>query len=277
MLIPFTKMHGLGNDFVLLDERASSFRLSPAQLARLADRRYGVGCDQVLVLEPSSLPHTEARYRVFNADGSSAEHCGNGIRCVARYLRDAGDISGDSLLLEIDSGACELAFEADDSVRVDMGRPSFAPDEIPIAADEQQERYELTVAGSNYEFGCVSMGNPHAIIVVDDVMSVDVSRIGSACQTHRFFPAKINVGFMQVIDRSRVKLRVYERGVGETLACGTGACAAMAIGRLWRRLDGAVDIALPGGVLRIEWPGTREDSIMMTGPAEHVFEGIMEL
>ena len=277
MLVPFTKMHGLGNDFVLLDERDSSFQLTPAQLIRIADRRHGIGCDQILILEPASMPGAEARYRVFNADGSAAEHCGNGIRCVARYLLDAGDIDGNCLSLEVNGVACELVFEADDMVRVDMGPPSFAPHEIPIAADERLERYELTVAGNAYEFGCVSMGNPHAVTLVDDVETADVSQVGMACQTHRFFPSQVNVGFMQVIERGRVKLRVYERGVGETRACGTGACAAMAVGRSWQRLDTAVDVELPGGLLRIEWSGAREDSILMTGPAEGVFEGIIEI
>lgn len=277
MLVPFTKMQGLGNDFVLVDARNSSFQLGPVELARLADRRFGVGCDQILVLEPASLEQAQARYRVFNADGSSAEHCGNGVRCVARYLRDAGDVSGGRLSLEIDGAAFELEFAADGSVRVDMGGPSFAPNEIPIATDERLARYEVVVIGNTYDFGCVSMGNPHAVTLVDDIAAAEVSRIGSACQEHEFFPAKVNVGFMQVIDRDRVRLRVYERGVGETPACGTGACAAVAVGRLWHQLDASVDVELPGGVLRIDWSGVVGDPVWMTGPAAHVFEGIIEL
>ncbi len=277
MLIPFTKMHGLGNDFVLLDERDSSFALSSAQLARLADRRFGVGCDQILVLEPSTMPQTLGRYRVFNADGSSAEHCGNGIRCVACYLRESGDIDGDTLFLEVLGVAYELTFETDGSVRVDMGCPSFEPSQIPLGIDTAQERYEVVVAGDTYQFGCVSMGNPHAVTRVEDVSRANVVRIGSALQSHGLFPAKVNVGFMQVIDRSRVKLRVFERGAGETLACGTGACAAMVVGSRWDQLDRAVDVELPGGVLHIEWTGSATDHVWMTGPAAHVFKGIIDI
>ena len=277
MLIPFTKMHGLGNDFVVLDERESCFGLSSAQLARLADRRFGVGCDQILVLESSTMPRTLGRYRVFNADGSSAEHCGNGIRCVASYLRDAGDVDGEALLLEVLGVAYELAFEADGSVRVDMGCPAFDPSEIPLGLDVKQERYEVVVDGNTIQLGCVSMGNPHAVTRVDEVSTAEVVRVGSALQNHRLFPVKVNVGFMQVIDRSRVKLRVFERGVGETLACGTGACAAVVVGSLWGELDRSVDVELPGGVLHIEWAGTESDRVWMTGPAEHVFKGIIDL
>ena len=277
MLIPFTKMHGLGNDFVLLDERESSFALSSAQLARIADRRFGVGCDQILVLEPSAMPRTLGRYRIFNADGSAAEHCGNGIRCVARYLRDSGDVEGETLCLEVLGVAYELEFEEGGSVRVDMGCPSFEPSEIPLGFDRRQARYEIAVDGDAYQFGCVSMGNPHAVTRVDEASNAEVARIGSALQDHGLFPAKVNVGFMQVLDRNRVKLRVFERGVGETLACGTGACAAMVLGRLWDELDRAVDVELPGGVLYIEWAGTETDHVWMTGPAEHVFKGIIDL
>jgi diaminopimelate epimerase len=277
MLIQFTKMHGLGNDFVLLDERNASFDLSPEQIAKIADRRFGIGCDQILVLEPSSLAGVLGAYRIFNADGSGAEHCGNGVRCVARYLRDAGEVEGDSLTLEVRGVAYELFFMNDGCVRVDMGRPSFVPGDIPISADEPQERYEVVVEEEVCEFGCVSIGNPHATTLVDDVAAARVLSIGSALQDHTFFPDKVNVGFMQLIDRSRVKLRVFERGVGETLACGTGACAAVAIGILWNELNHAVDVELTGGTLHIEWAGRASDSLWMTGPAEPVFEGIIDL
>jgi diaminopimelate epimerase len=277
MLIQFTKMHGLGNDFVLLDERSTSFGLGSEQIAKIADRRFGIGCDQVLILKPSSLPTTLGGYRIFNADGSVAEHCGNGARCVARYLRDAGEVEGDSLALEIRGVAYELQIINDGSVRVDMGRPSFAPKDIPIAAGNQQACYEVAFDGQVCAFGCVSVGNPHATTLVDDAAAAPVLPIGSALQRHRFFPDKVNVGFMQLIDRARVKLRVYERGVGETLACGTGACAAMAIGVLWDRLDNVVDVELAGGTLQIEWAGSPSDSLWMTGPAESVFEGTIDL
>lgn len=277
MLIPFTKMHGLGNDFVLLDERDSSFGLSSVQLAAIADRRFGIGCDQILALEPPSLPGTVGSYRIFNADGSAAEHCGNGVRCVARYLRDCGEVQGDKIALEIRGIAYELSFEANGLIRVDMGSPSFIPADIPISADTAQDRYEVEVSGETHEFGCVSIGNPHATKVVDNVDTTDISTLGLALQDHQFFPHKVNVGFMQIIDRSRIKLRVFERGVGETLACGTGACAAVAIGVLWGRLDQSVEVELTGGSLHIEWAGKAGSSLWMTGPAEPVFEGIIEL
>ena len=277
MLIPFTKMHGLGNDFVLLDERDSSYGLNATQLALIADRRFGIGCDQILTLERSSLPGTVGRYRIFNADGSEAEHCGNGVRCVAHYLRENDEVRADGLALEVRGVALELTFESSGLVRVDMGPPSFLPSDIPISAATMRERYDLTVDGKNYAFGCVSIGNPHATTIVDDVATADVVTVGSALQDHRFFPKKVNVGFLQLVDRGRVKLRVFERGVGETLACGTGACAAVANGVLWGQLDQSVDVELPGGTLHIEWTGRAMDPLWMTGPAESVFKGIIDL
>ncbi len=270
-------MHGLGNDFVLLDERDFSFGLNAAQLALIADRRFGIGCDQILTLEASSLPGTLGHYRIFNADGSEAEHCGNGVRCVAHYLRDSGDVQGEKLALEVRGAALELTFESDGLVRVDMGPPSFVPSDIPISTDTMGQRYEVDVNGEACSFGCVSIGNPHATMIVDEVAVADVIAIGSALQDHWFFPQKVNVGFMQVVDRDRIRLRVFERGVGETLACGTGACAAVAIGVLWEQLDGSVDVELPGGTLQIEWSGIATDPLWMTGPAETVFKGIIDL
>lgn len=277
MLVSFTKMHGLGNDFVVLDERESSFRLSSAQLARIADRRFGVGCDQILVIAAPSIPGTIGRYEIFNADGSVAEHCGNGVRCVALYLKDAGAVMDDRLNLEINGAVYQLNFESDRQIRVDMGAPKFAPKNIPINVDSEQSRYDILVDGMNLSFGCVSIGNPHAVTIVDDVSTAEVAKIGAALQTHDAFPAKVNVGFMQIIDSSRIKLRVFERGVGETLACGTGACAAVAVGRAWGHLDSATHVELSGGTLHIEWSGERSDVIWMVGPAERVFEGTMEL
>ncbi|MFT4581896.1 MAG: diaminopimelate epimerase [Gammaproteobacteria bacterium] len=277
MLVSFTKMHGLGNDFVVLDERESSFRLSSAQLARIADRRFGVGCDQILVIAAPSIPGTIGRYEIFNADGSAAEHCGNGVRCVALYLKDAGAVMDDRLNLEINGAVYQLNFESDKQIRVDMGAPKFAPKNIPINVDSEQSRYDILVDGMKLSFGCVSIGNPHAVTIVDDVSTAEVAKIGAALQTHDAFPAKVNVGFMQIIDSSRIKLRVFERGVGETLACGTGACAAVAVGRAWGHLDSATRVELSGGTLHIEWSGERSDVIWMVGPAERVFEGTMEL
>jgi diaminopimelate epimerase len=277
MLVSFTKMHGLGNDFVVLDEREASFRLSPTQLARIADRRFGVGCDQILVIAAPSKPETLGRYEIFNADGSAAEHCGNGVRCVALYLKDAGAVMDDRLNLEINGAVYQLIFESDKQIRVDMGAPEFAPKNIPLNVDNEQSCYDIPVDGIKIPFGCVSIGNPHAITIVDDVSTAEVARIGAALQIHDAFPAKVNVGFMQIINSNRIKLRVFERGVGETLACGTGACAAVAVGRAWGHLDSATQVELSGGSLFIEWSGKQSDVIWMLGPAERVFEGTIEL
>jgi len=276
MMIPFTKMHGLGNDFVVLDERTVAHGLDAQQLAHLADRRYGIGCDQILVLSPSSMTDTDARYSIFNADGSAAEHCGNGVRCIAKYLRDHDFPERDEIYVEIAGRRYPLTF-AGDSVRVDMDCPRFDPQSIPIAAAARETRYAIRVDGRDLEVGCVSIGNPHAVMLVDDVAAAAVVPIGAALQTHDFFPARVNVGFMQVVDPQRIRLRVFERGVGETLACGTGACAAVAVGRSWGLLAENVAVDLPGGQLLLEWSGDEADSIWMTGPAETVFTGIIEL
>jgi diaminopimelate epimerase len=277
MLIPFTKMQGLGNDFVLLDERTASYGLGSSQMARLADRRCGIGCGQVLVLSPSRLADTAAKYSIFNADGSAAEHCGNGVRCVAKYLRGTGAVNGRELYIEIGGRRYALTFTDDDAVRVDMGCPQFAPEAIPIAAAVREARYTVEIDGRDIAFGSVSIGNPHAVILVDDVSTAAVASIGQAFQSHDFFPARVNVGFMQIVDPARVKLRVFERGVGETLACGTGACASVAVGRSWGLLGRRVAVELGGGTLTLEWSGAETESVWMTGPAESVFSGIIDL
>jgi diaminopimelate epimerase len=277
MDVPFIKMHGLGNDFVVLDERATTYGLDAGQLARIADRRFGIGCDQILVVSPSALPAAAARYGIFNADGSAAEHCGNGVRCVARFLRDEGGVDGDTLLIEIGGELYDLAFTDDDDVRVNMGTPIFEPARIPITAATLAARYSITIAGQAHEFGCVSMGNPHAVMLVDDVEHAPVAEIGAALQHHGFFPARVNVGFLQIERRDRFRLRVFERGVGETLACGTGACAAMAVARRWDLLGDSARAALRGGELELEWSGDDHEPLYMTGPAAHVFEGIIHL
>ncbi len=276
MRIPFRKMHGLGNDFVLLDERGGAFGLGASEYARIADRRFGIGCDQVLVLSPAQRAGAIARYSIYNADGSRAEHCGNGIRCVARYLRET-DGADTALRVEIGDDAYELTFTENDDVRVDMGVPEFEPARIPIRASAAADRYRLVVGETEIEFGAVSMGNPHAVLRVDDVDDAPVERIGAALQVHEFFPARVNVGFAQILDRAHVRLRVFERGVGETFACGTGACAAVAVARRWGIVDNDVAVALCGGTLRISWRGGDKDHLWMTGPASSVFEGIIEL
>ena len=277
MDVPFTKMHGLGNDFVVLDERVTTYGLEPAQLAKIADRRFGVGCDQILVISPSKFPAAAARYGIFNADGSAAEHCGNGVRCVARFLRDECGGDAATLLIEIAGELYDLAFTDDDKVRVNMGRPVFEPTRIPLAATTAAARYTLTIDGQDYDFGCVSMGNPHAVMLVDDVEQAPVAAIGAALQQHEAFPARVNVGFLEIEARDRFRLRVFERGVGETLACGTGACAAMAVAHRWGLLDDRASAVLRGGELELEWSGRDDAALYMTGPAARVFEGILHL
>ena len=277
MKIPFVKMHGLGNDFVLLDQRAHHYGLSPAQIARVADRRFGIGCDQLLSLETPRDAAAAVRYRIFNADGSSAEHCGNGVRCVARYLEQRGETRAGKVLVEIGAEVFELSLLADGQVRVDMGRPRFAPADIPLEVSAEAERYALSFEGEARHFGAVSMGNPHAVFEVEATASAPVERLGTALQDHALFPRRVNVGFMQVLAPERIRLRVFERGVGETQACGTGACAAVAVGRRWRRLAARVTVELRGGELTIAWDGDPQHSLWMTGPATFVFEGSIDL
>ncbi len=276
MRVSFTKMQGLGNDFVLLDARDVPCSLSSAQLRRLADRRYGVGCDQVLVIDRAELPGAQVRYRVFNADGTPAQHCGNGIRCVAHYLDAHGAVDGDALVVELAGQAYALKLHGDGTIAVDMGEPVFEPAALPLAVPARAPRYELDFDGRRYRFGAVSMGNPHAVFEVADVDTAPVAALGKQLQSHPWFPERVNVGFMQVLARDRIRLRVYERGAGETPACGTGACGAVAVGRLWGLLDAQVVVELAGGPLTIAWdgPGTR---LWMRGPAVAVFEGNIDL
>ena len=276
MRIPFFKMHGLGNDFVIIDARRQHYALTPDACAALADRRRGVGCDQILILEPPTDPRAQARYRVVNADGSAAEHCGNGVRCVARLLERLGE-ARESLVVEIGDALFDLFLEGDTSVRVDMGVPRFEPADIPLAVAAMAPRYTLRVGTDEVAFGAVSMGNPHAVIAVDDVATAAVATLGPAVQAARLFPAGVNVGFMQILDPAHIRLRVYERGAGETAACGTGACAAVAIGRRWGALAAAVRVDLCGGTLAIAWDGEPGHPLWMTGPATFVFEGTIDL
>jgi diaminopimelate epimerase len=271
--IPFCKMHGLGNDFVIIDQRARDFALGPAALKKLADRRYGVGCDQILFLERPDSAEALARYRVVNSDGSPAEHCGNGIRCVARLLARRGEVAGEQLTVEIDSRLFTLFLTGDSAVKVDMGAPVFEPALIPLNESRPRDSYSVPTADGEVEFGAVSMGNPHAVIEVPDSSAVDVPVKGAAFQATGRYPRGVNVGFMQILGDDDIRLRVFERGVGETPACGTGACAAVVIGRCWGRLSGRVRVQLPGGDLFIEWSGRENDAVWMTGPTEFVFEG----
>ena len=275
MKIGFTKMHGLGNDFVLLDGRQSLPALTPELLARMANRRLGIGCDQILLIEPADLDAADIRYRVFNADGSTAEHCGNGVRCVAHYLARRGDVSGSEVRVQIGQRVFRLGLVVGGDVQVEMGVPEFAPARIPLAVPDEADRYTLEFNGAPCAFGAVSMGNPHAVFEVPEVAAAPVSTLGAFLQQHPLFPARVNVGFMQVVTPGEIHLRVHERGVGETPACGTGACGAVAVGRRWGRLGERVRVHLPGGTLDITWAGEGH-MLYMTGPATHVFEGIYD-
>ncbi|SEP01208.1 diaminopimelate epimerase [Aquisalimonas asiatica] len=276
MTLRFTKMHGLGNDFVVIDAIRQDVALSGADVRRIADRRFGVGCDQVLLAAPATQPGMDFRYRIFNADGGEVEQCGNGVRCLARFLLEEGLTTRDRLTIETLGGPTEIAIEADGQVTVNMGPPRLEPTEIPFTASPRATTYELDVNGETLTIGAVSMGNPHAVTVVPDVDTAPVDRLGPVVERHGAFPARVNAGFMQVVDPEHVRLRVYERGAGETLACGTGACAAVVAGRLRGLLAETVAVDLPGGRLAIRWAGEGEP-VWMTGPATTVFQGRIPL
>lgn len=268
----FTKMHGLGNDFVILDQLKGRADPDPGFLRRLADRRTGVGCDQILVIEPGG-GDADFSYRIFNADGSAAGQCGNGVRCIARWLVQHGHHAGPELTLGSPGGLVLTRLVDNDEVMVDMGPPRFEPADIPFVATARAPRYELQLDGVPQTIGAVSMGNPHLVLQVRDLGRAPVESLGARLENHARFPDRANVGFMQVVDRSHIRLRVHERGAGETLACGTGACAAVVVGRTWGLLDETVAVDLPGGRLVISWAGDDADPVMMTGPAVEVFSG----
>lgn len=276
MLAPFTKMHGLGNDFVVFNALDQALQLEPDQVRRIADRRYGVGCDQVLLIRPPHHAEADFCYVVFNADGSQAEHCGNGIRCVAVYLRDQGFTANTRLTAETDGGLVQLHFEGD-RVRVNMGVPTFDPARIPLAGVQQQALYRLRLeTGVEVELALLALGNPHAVMLVDDVEQAPVAEYGAQLQRHACFPNSVNVGFMQTLDKTHIGLRVFERGVGETPACGSGACAAVVAGITMGRLAHSVEARLRGGSLSIAWAGAGEP-VWKTGPAVMVYEGKINL
>lgn len=277
MVLNFTKMHGLGNDFVVIDATRQPFRPNAALLARLTDRRFGVGCDQVLVVDPAPGPEVDFGYRIYNADGSEVGQCGNGARCLARFVAARGLSTRRRLKVRTTTSLLELELLDGGLVRVNMGAPRFAPSEIPLRGfAAAADHYALTLAdGREVHFGAASMGNPHAVIAVPDVARADVATIGEALQRNPAFPDSVNVGFIEFVDATHAKLRVYERGAGETLACGSGACAAMAVAHRWRRLEARSEIAVRGGVLQLEWAGGTAP-VFMTGPAETVFEGSIE-
>lgn len=281
MLLHFTKMHGLGNDFMMVDLVTQRAHFTDAQVRRLADRRFGVGFDQLLVVEPPRDPDMDFRYRIYNADGSEVENCGNGARCFARFVRDQRLTHKREIHVETAGGPLVLKVEDDGRIRVDMGEPRFAPEALPFTpepfeATEDRVLHALDVDGERLEVGVVSMGNPHAVLRVDDVDTAPVDRLGPAIEAHPRFPRRVNAGFMQVVSAHEIRLRVYERGSGETLACGTGACAAVASGIRQGVLESPVNVHLPGGELTIEWAGPGYP-LFMTGPAERVFDGRLVL
>lgn len=276
MELTFTKMHGLGNDFVVIDATSQPIELTMEQIRFLADRRLGVGCDQVLLVERPRQPEVDFTYRIFNADGGEVEQCGNGARCFARYVRDQGLTRKDHIPVATAAGVITLHIEADGQITVDMGMPIFEPADIPFAADAQAEVYALEVEATQVEVSVISMGNPHAVMRVEQVDKAPIASLGPRIESHARFPRRVNVGFMQVVDRQHIRLRVYERGVGETLACGSGACAAVVVGRQRGWLDDKVTVSLPGGILKIQWSGEGQP-VLMTGPAVSVFEGRIRL
>ncbi len=284
MRLKFTKMQGAGNDFVVLDGTRTRVELSPAQIQRLGDRRFGVGADQILMVEKSSAPGIDFGYRIFNAgSGDEVEHCGNGARCFVRYVRDKGLSTQRTLRVQTVNNTLELRLQDDDRVTVDMNAPIFDLARVPFDASGLTPRrlgdftlWPVDVGDQNVELAVLSMGNPHAVQLVADIDSAPVGSIGPAVESHARFPRQVNAGFMQVVDRASIRLRVHERGAGETLACGTGACAAVVAGIRLGLLDARVDVEARGGRLTIEWQGG-DSHVLMTGPAETVFDGEIEL
>ncbi|MFV5404189.1 diaminopimelate epimerase [Acinetobacter sp. 228] len=276
MLLEFTKMHGLGNDFMVVDLISQRAYLDTLTIQRLANRHFGVGFDQLLIVEPPDIPSADFKYRIFNADGSEVEQCGNGVRCFAKFVHDRQLTAKTKIKVQTKSGIVVPELGANGWVRVNMGYPKFLPQEIPFVADAPESLYDIDLAGGEkLTIDVVNMGNPHAVTIVPDVITADVARIGPQVESHARFPARVNAGFMQIIDEKHARLRVYERGVGETLACGTGACAAAVSGMRRGLLSSKVEIELAGGKLQIEWK--EGDVVWMTGPTATVYEGRLDL
>ena len=276
MLLEFTKMHGLGNDFLVLDLISQRAYLDTLTIRRLADRHFGIGFDQLLIVEPPDVPNADFKYRIFNADGSEVEQCGNGVRCLARFVHERQLTTKTKMKVQTKAGIVEPELGPNGWVRVNMGYPKFLPNEIPFIADEPENLYDIVLPdGEVLTIDVVNMGNPHAVTIVSDVLQTDVARLGPQVESHERFPARVNAGFMQIIDDKHARLRVFERGVGETLACGTGACAAAVSAMRRGLLSSSVEIELAGGKLQIEW---REgDVVWMTGPTANVYEGRLNL
>lgn len=276
MRLEFTKMHGLGNDFLMLDLVSQRARLDAPLIRRLADRNTGVGFDQLLIVEAPTRPDVDFRYRIFNADGSEVSQCGNGARCFARFVRDRRLTRKDQLTVETASGVIQLDITNNGWVTVDMGAPILAPADIPFNAEMEALDYDLALPDRTLRIAAVSMGNPHAVLRVESVANAPVAEIGPLIEAHKRFPERVNAGFMEIVHRGHIRLRVYERGTGETQACGTGACAAVVAGIRWGLLDSTVRVSLPGGELSISWAGG-ETSVMMTGPTARVFDGVLRI
>ena len=272
MNLRFSKMHGLGNDFMVIDAINQTVNLNAETIRQWSDRHFGIGFDQLLMVEPADRDNVDFRYRIYNADGGEVEHCGNGARCFAHFVRDKNLTEKATISVNTESGVIILHVNDDGQVRVDMGEPQFEPTRLPFSVASQQSHYDLTINDQTLSIGAVSMGNPHAVLLVDHIDTAPVNDLGPKIESHGDFPNRVNAGFMQVIDDRHIKLRVYERGTGETMACGTGACAAVAVGRQWGLLSNHVEVELAGGKLMVEWSGTGS-TMMMTGPATHVFDG----
>jgi diaminopimelate epimerase len=276
MRLPFTKMHGLGNDFVIFDATRHAPPLTPERIRRLADRHFGVGCDQVLLVEAPTRAGVDFRYRIFNSDGGEVEQCGNGARCFARFVRDRGLTDKNEIVVETAAGVILPRLEGDGRVTVNMGIPQFEPAQVPFQAPARAPLYSLEIDGATVEVCVLALGNPHAVQVVADVARAPVTSQGPKIEHHPRFPRRVNAGYLQVVDRGHARLRVWERGAGETLACGSGACAAVVAGRLRGLLDATVEVSLAGGDLTIQWQGEGEP-VWMTGPAVTVYEGSIDL
>lgn len=276
MNLTFTKMHALGNDFVVFDFTEEAHEISSEQAAFIADRHFGIGCDQILIVEQSTRDDIDFKYRIYNADGSEVGQCGNGARCFARFVHDNELSNNNPVRVETITGDMELALHDNGQVSVVIQSPDFEPSNIPLDAAAQQDSYTVNIDGQDIHFFAASMGNPHAVILVDDVTTAPVQELGAQLEQHPIFPERVNVGFMQVVDRSHIKLRVFERGAGETLACGSGACAAVACGQANNLLDQQVTVSLPGGDLSIEWPGEGH-KLTLTGPTDSVYTGAIEI
>ena len=276
MQLKFTKMHGAGNDFVVIDGYSQSVALNANQIKKIANRYFGVGCDQLLMVEKSTSANVDFKYRIFNADGGEVEQCGNGARCFARYVSEKGLSNKQEIKVETASGVIVLQLQADGQVTVNMGAPIFEPARIPFYAVNQQAQYALSLDKQTVMISAVSMGNPHAVTLVDNVESANVVQLGPQIEAHIDFPQRVNAGFMQVLNAHEINRRVYERGSGETLSCGTGACAAAVSGMQLGLLQSPVLVNTRGGKLSIAWAG-EASPVMMTGPAEFVFEGQLEI